>query len=163
MGYFESVLAMVLGALLLNYLEDDPIGVVTGESGPTRTTKRRVRMPDVAFFLNEHLPPDAVHWSISKNPPDLAVEIMSPSNTVPEMETKLKEYFKAGAQLVWYIYPPSKTAKLYTSPRKFQEIDAKGFLDGRDLLPGFRVRLGEIFERAERLMKPRAGRKSKKR
>ena len=162
MGAFESILASVLNYLLMAYLENDPIGFVTGEQGPARTIKRRVRMPDVGFFLNEHLSADAIIGSISENPPDLAVEILSPSNTAHEMDLKLAEYFKAGTTLVWYIYPPTKTARLYTSPKKFEEIGAGGYLDGRNLLPGFRVRLGEVFERAERLMKPRAGRKSKK-
>lgn len=162
MGRFESLLSMVLGQILLNYLDKEPLGFVTGEDDPVRVAKGRVRKADLGFYLNENLPADVVLTQISDLPPDLAIEIISPSNTVREMDLKLEQYFKAGASLAWYIYPPTKTAKLFTSPKKFVEIDASGYPDGRDLLPGFRVRLGELFERAERLMKPRAGRKTKK-
>jgi Uma2 family endonuclease len=67
------------------------------------------------------------------------------------MELKLREYFEAGVRLVWYIDPPSRTARIYSQPDQSETIDANGMLAGHDVLPGFQVRLGELFERADRV------------
>jgi Uma2 family endonuclease len=66
------------------------------------------------------------------------------------MEIKLDEYFQAGVRLVWYIDPRTRTAQVYTSRNQRVDIDKMGVLEGGDVLPGFRLRLGELFERAER-------------
>jgi Uma2 family endonuclease len=105
-------------------------------------------MPDVAFisldrFPGRKLPKERVY----RVAPDLAVEILSDSNTEGEMRLKLDEYFEAGVRLVWYIDPPTRTSRVYTSREDVEMIDESGFLDGRDVLPGFRLRLGELFER----------------
>ncbi len=60
---------------------------------------------------------------------------------------KLKEYFQAGTRLVWYIDPQTRSARIFTAPDQGVEIDASGKLDGRDVLPGFELRLGELFDR----------------
>lgn len=147
MAWTESCLAMMLGHILLGYLEEHPLGAVSGEQGMMRTIRRRVRMPDVAFVLWSNLPPGAATPdSICKVPPDLAVEILSKKNTRLEMKHKLREYFKAGTTLVWYIDPRKKTAERFTSPVDKTKIDESGFLTGGKLLPGFKLRLGELFE-----------------
>jgi hypothetical protein len=52
---------------------------------------------------------------------------------------------------VWYIDPHTSTARIYTARDQLGTIDENGFLDGRDVLPGFQLRLGELFERARRV------------
>jgi Uma2 family endonuclease len=80
--------------------------------------------------------------------PDLAIEVLSKSNTKSEMDAKLVRYFKAGVLLTWYIDPKKRTARIYTSPTDVTEIDEKGALDGGDVLPGFRLPLKEVFDHA---------------
>jgi Uma2 family endonuclease len=77
--------------------------------------------------------------------PDLAVEIISDSNTRREMDLKLREYFLAGTQLVWYIDPETHTAEAYTAPDVVTHVPADGALDGGDVLPGFRLPLATLF------------------
>jgi Uma2 family endonuclease len=67
------------------------------------------------------------------------------------MELKLRENFEAEVRLVWYIDPRSRTARIYCGLDQFETIDANGMLEGHDVLPGFQVRLGELFERADRI------------
>jgi Uma2 family endonuclease len=151
----ESCLAMMLGHILLGYLEAHPLGAVSGEQGMMRTIRRRVRMPDVAFIRWSRIPPGATAPdAICSVAPDLAVEILSKKNTRKEMKHKLREYFKAGTMLVWYIDPRKRSAELFTSPTDRKDIDENGFLSGGKLLPGFKLRLGELFERAEQMRKP---------
>jgi Uma2 family endonuclease len=151
MASYESVLALILVHLLHVYLDKNPIGIILGPDGPVRILPARMRLPDVSFiswqrFPGGKLPDDAVF----RVAPDLAVEIISKGNTKGEMDLKLREYFEAGVRLVWYIDPRSRTAQIYTAVNESTTIDSNGFLEGRDVLPGFQLRLGEPFERAER-------------
>jgi Uma2 family endonuclease len=66
------------------------------------------------------------------------------------MDDKLKKYFRAGVRLVWYIEPATRSAKAFTSLRHVQEIDDDGSLEGRDVLPGFRLSLRSLFDEANR-------------
>jgi Uma2 family endonuclease len=107
-----------------------------------------MRIPDVSFiswdrFPGRKLPKDRVF----RVAPDLAVEFISQGNTKGEMNLKLDEYFAAGVRLVWYIDPRTRTAQVYTARDRAETIGESGLLDGRDVLPGFQLRLGELFER----------------
>lgn len=151
MSSYESILAMLLGHFLNVYLDKHNCGIILGEAGQLRILPRAMRIPDVAFirwdrFPDGRLPTDRVY----KVSPDLAVEILSKGNTPQEMELKLDEYFEAGVRMVWYIDPATRTARMYTTREQSTAIDSNGLLDGGDVLPGFQLRLGELFERAER-------------
>ncbi len=151
MGSLESRLASVLIHLLETFLEVHDLGVVLGEAGVLRLFPELVRAPDVSFLRWERFPegefPKEAVWRLA---PDLAVEILSEGNAEAEMERKVREYFKAGSRRVWVIDPPSRAAKVYTSPRRFTVVDKGGLLDAGDLLPGFEISLKDWFARAQR-------------
>jgi Uma2 family endonuclease len=149
MGYYESLLAMILIQWLRNFLDESDLGITLGEAGPLRLAPGLVRLPDVSFiswdrFPNRELPAE----SILDMAPDLAVEILSPSNTEAEMERKLYEYFAAGAQLAWYADPVSRTVRVYTSPTDVRLRNEEDTLDGGAVLPGFRISIRDWFTRA---------------
>jgi Uma2 family endonuclease len=150
MSSYESILAGILLHFINSFLDTNPLGVVTGADGALRILPTKMRIPDVAFirwerFPNRRLPDDSVY----RVAPDLAVEILSESNTATEMQQKLNEYFTAGVRLVWYIDPVDRTASIYTAVAEMKTIGEDGVLEGLDVLPGFQFRLGELFERAE--------------
>jgi len=149
MGYFESKVAFALAYFIHQYLESHPIGEVAGGDGPCDTLPDHVRKPDVAFTSFERLRKQSKPTR-KKLPfsPDLAVEILSPSNTTAEMEKKLKEYFATGARLVWYIEPELKAARAFIAVDKYEDILSDGVLRGRDVLPGFELALARLFEKA---------------
>ena len=150
MGAYESFLAMQLGYLLMKFLETNPMGFVYGESASTRMKNKNVRMPDISFYRRDRfLDGKMLKLAVNAVAPDLAIEILSPSNTKKEMAKKLDEYFATGVKLVWYIDPPTRTAKIYTAIDQVTEITADGFFTGGEILPGLQIRLGEIFERAD--------------
>lgn len=149
MGYFESRLAVLLGYYFEDFLSEHDLGIVTGEAGPLRLHFGLVRIPDVAFlswdrFPNRMLPAQPIPDLV----PDLAVEILSESNTKKEMQRKLQEYFAAGVRLVWIIDPKSRTAEVYTGPDQATALTEDDSLKGGDVLPGFLLPLRTLFTRA---------------
>jgi Uma2 family endonuclease len=146
MGVRESLLAALLAHLINGFLDEDARGIVLGADGMIRTFPGQVRIPDVSFISWEKLPGDEVpDEGISRVVPNLAIEVLSPSNTKAEMDRKLRDYFVAGVELVWVIDPTTQTAKAYTSPDDLQRISKTGSLDGGDVLPGFRLPLKQLF------------------
>lgn len=106
----------------------------------------RVRGPDVAFVSTERLPGGALPEGFIRGAPDLAVEILSPSDNPDDLQQKVRDYLEGGARLLWLLAPKARTATVYRpdgSARLLRETDA---LDGEDVLPGFRLPLNEIFE-----------------
>jgi Uma2 family endonuclease len=77
--------------------------------------------------------------------PDLAVEILSPSNTADEIQRKRGEYFNRGTQLVWIIDPRARTAEVFTAPAASTLLHEADTLDGGVVLPGFTLPLRDLF------------------
>lgn len=150
-GQYESRVAIVLAYFMEGYLEQHDLGICYGADAMLRVVPGRVRLPDVSFVSwtklpNRELPAEPIANLV----PDLAVEVLSESNTRREMENKRREYFQGGARLVWEIDPETRSARVYTSPDQFQEIGPDGTLDGADVLPGFTLSLAQLFARAGR-------------
>src|SRR5262249_35311130 len=82
--------------------------------------------------------------------PDLAVEILSPSNTSREISRKIKEYFAAGTRLVWGADPEKRTNKDYTNPKHFRTLRVADTLDGGHVLPGFSLSIRDWFAELDR-------------
>jgi Uma2 family endonuclease len=150
-GYPESILASYLIELLNAFVRPRNLGVITAPDGSVRLYRGLVRFPDVAYaswdrFPNRRRPkaqiPDLV--------PDLAIDVLSPSNTVREMERKRGDYFSVGVKLVWHIDPDSRTVETYTGPNTFTTLHEADSLTGDPVLPGFSIALGELFGELDR-------------
>ena len=81
--------------------------------------------------------------------PDLAVEVLSEGNTVPEMDRKRREYFRAGVRLVWLVDPEARTVAVFTGPDQHSTLGETDLLDGGAVLPGFTLSLAELFARLD--------------
>lgn len=150
-GQFESRLAFLIGFFLESFLQENDLGICLGADGPLELSPDQVRIPDITFVSWDQFPAGVPRdEAILRGSPDMAVEVLSKSNTKAEMSRKLNDYFESGTRLVWYIDPVTETAKSYSSPDEFQEIEQDGSLDGHDVLPGFRLPLAELFQRANR-------------
>ena len=121
-------------------------GVVFSDVGVVISRRlRTVRGPDVAVYRAERLPHPWPRRGFLEVIPDLAIEIVSPGNTVSEIVEKVMEFLDAGARLVWVVDPAGRTATIYRSRRDIRIVPEDGDLDGEDVLPGFRVPLSEIL------------------
>ena len=146
MGFAESMVAARIVRHLGNFVDPNGLGIVTCADGATRLRLGLVRMPDVGFVARSRFPKEGISTdAISKVVPDLAVEVISKSNTPKEMDRKLRDYFEAGVRLVWCVYPKERKAIAYTSPTRKKEVGTDGVLDGGKVLPGFELPLREVF------------------
>ncbi|MEX1028005.1 MAG: Uma2 family endonuclease [Candidatus Paceibacterota bacterium] len=146
MGYYESYLAMLLGRFLAAYVDEHDLGIVAGEAGMLQLLAGEIRIPDVSFVSWDRLPGRRIpREPVPRLVPELAVEVVSKSNTSKEMERKLREYFAAGTRLVWYVYPDTRTVRVFTAPDQSVELNASQMLGGGDVLPGFQLPLTQLF------------------
>ncbi len=100
---------------------------------------------DVAFVSHERLATVENYEKFFPFAPDLAVEVLSPGNTVDEIDEKIAFYFAAGARLVWIVNPKRRTVTVYTSPRELRVYAEDETLDGGAVLPGFQCDLAKLF------------------
>ena len=141
-----SLIAIRIAKLLATFVDERGLGFVLGEQALLRLMIGRVRIPDVCFIrrdqvLNGEFPTE----QIADLFPTLAVEVISPGNTKREMEEKLDDYFTAGTELVWYVYPERKEVEAYTSRAARRVLTASETIDGGSVLPGFSVPVAEFF------------------
>ena len=145
-GTFESYLGVRIARLLGNFVDENQLGVVLGADGFMRLAPGLVRIPDAAFISWKNWSTEEIRRQpIADLSPDLVVEVISESNTPQEMDRKLREYFEAGAKLVWYIYADEQTVHVFTSVDDSRVLGALETLDGGEVLPGFTVELAEFF------------------
>ena len=151
MGYRESVLASWLIVLLDGFVRPRNLGLVSSPDGTLRLWAGRVRIPDVAFTSWDRMPGrKRPAKPIPELSPDLAVEVLSLSNTHREMKLKLADYFTANVRLVWIVDPELRTVEVHTSPAEMTLLREINTLDGGDVLPGFVVPLKDLFAELDR-------------
>lgn len=149
MGFFEGRLALILAVLIENWLTNNNIGFVNGEGAYTRLRTGLVRIPDLSFYRWDRVgaggvPKDA----ICELCPNLAVEVISRTNTKAEIERKRDEYFEAGADTVWIVDPVRQIVEVWRTARDCHLVGISDSLDGGTVLPGFVLSVREWFERA---------------
>jgi Uma2 family endonuclease len=152
-GWKHGGLGSKLNRVIGNFVEEHELGMTTAaETGyilyKSPHGKDIVRAPDVGFIAAQRLPldPDDLPNGYVPFAPDLAVEVVSPSDNAEEIDKKVKEYLKYGARLVWLFYPETRTAAAHSPTGSFT-LDIDGVLDGGDVLPGFELPLQRIFKR----------------
>ncbi len=151
MGFRESRIAQILGYFIETFLDTNNIGITAGEAGMLRLEAGLVRIPDLSFISWDQFPNRACPTDpIPDAHPDLAVEVLSPSNTRREMQRKRREFFAAGTRLVWQVDPDNRVVDVYTEPEIFTRLDESQTVDGGDVLPDFTLSIRRWFERAER-------------
>jgi len=151
MGFRESCLAATLITILWSFVRPQNLGLVAGEGGMMRLAPGLVRIPDVAFVSWERLPGRRMPTEpVPGLVPDLAVEVLSASNTPGEMERKRREYFTAGVRLVWFIDPEARTVAVFTEPEQCIVLSEDQILEGEPALPAFTLPLYDLFAELDR-------------
>jgi Uma2 family endonuclease len=147
MGWEESAIAFLIGHALLTFTKPRRLGTVLGPDGMLRLVPGLLRAPDVSFLargkLTRYKRGGQRFPSVAA---DLAVEVISKSNTKAEIARKLDEYFAAGTRLAWVVDPKTQTVRVHTAPRESVVLGLDGILDGGDVVPGFRLPVRDVFE-----------------
>ena len=128
---------------LHTYVRENQLGrAYTSDTG--FRVGERVLMPDIAFVSTDRLPVD--RSKAFQFPPDLAVEVVSPTDMSSRIEEKAFAYLEAGTQLVWVLKPTSKTVTIYRSKTDITTLTQNDTLSGEDVVKGFSCSVAELFE-----------------
>ncbi len=133
-----------IASILREYVRAHAAGEVYTEYGFVLSRDPvTLRAPDVSFVRSKRLAGPEEFYPGS---PDLAVEVVSPSDTVRQMLRKVNQYLKFGTQAVWVVYPDRQEVDIYEAGGGVTTLDAGQTLDAPGLLPGFSVPVAELFE-----------------
>lgn len=131
---------------LLEWVGPRELGEVVGECGfVVQRDPDTVRGPDAAFVSAERLAAWSGDGPFFEGAPDLAVEVLSPSNTRAEVERKVRDYLSAGARRVWVVDPASESVTVHRADGGPRRLGPDEALDGGDVLPGFTLPVRRIF------------------
>lgn len=145
-GFEHGRRAGSVGIVLGRFVRKHGLGtVLAAETGfILREDPPTVRAADAAFVRAERIPAEPV-IGFAPFAPDLAVEVLSPSNTLAEVQEKVLDYLDAGTEEVWIVDPAGRTLTVYRSRSEIRMLVEGDVLDGGQLLPGFRVTVGELL------------------
>jgi Uma2 family endonuclease len=105
----------------------------------------RVRAPDVAFIATARLPEGRVPQGFIRGAPDMAVEVLSPSDNPVDVQQRVRDWLEGGARLVWVIAPQARSATVYRPDGSARLVREPEALDGEDVLPGLGIPLADLF------------------
>ena len=146
MGFGESLVAGEIQWMIRTHLAAMSLGAVVGEAAAMRLMPGLVRAPDVSFIRWEKLPGrKAPHKRVPDLVPDLAVEVLSKSNTKGEMTRKLRDYFFHGVLLAWIVDPAKRTVRVCTPDGHETTLTEADSLDGGNVLPGLVIPIAPLF------------------
>jgi len=147
-GAIHNVIADVIRHLLRVFVTERRLGIVFGDNtgyvlhrGPDT-----MRIPDVSFVAWERVPETGISEGTWLIPPDLAVEVVSPNDHANDVYDKAREYVESGVRLVWVLWPKRRAVSVHARDEKTAELGPDDTLDGGNVLPGFSVRVDELFE-----------------
>ena len=145
-GMEHGNLGAFLCGLLEIYARRNKLGLTFDSSTAFTMKTGNKRSPDVSFVAKDRLRGlKKLPKGFFQGAPDLAVEIISPSNTFDEIHTKIVEYFDGGSKLVWVIHPDEESVLVYHKPQPDKLLQRSDSLDGETIIPGFTVPLAELF------------------
>src|SRR5262245_3918350 len=151
MSAYATWLATRLQNRLGPYAEDKSLGTSVTEMLFVLDAEHDLRRrPDVAFVSTARWPLDRAlpmtgDWDVV---PDLAVEVLSPNDVFKDVLAKVREYFHYGVQVVWVIAPEEQQVYVYDSPTHVRILTAQEELTGGEVVPEFRMLLGQLFQQA---------------
>jgi Uma2 family endonuclease len=149
-GEEHGAISAALQAILYTYVRSKKLGrvypadliyVLSGDETDIRVTRK----PDISFVSTARLKTedrDKPYYQA----PDVAIEVVSPSEAIGETRAKINDYLQYGTKQVWVVYPKTKQVEVYKPDGTSRTYNADDTLPGGDVLPGFKVQVAEIFD-----------------
>ncbi len=140
---------MHFGGRVATFVEDHDLGVMmSSQTGfVIKGDAETVRCPDFAFVATSRIPPTGVPKGFWQIVPDLACEVVSPSDTLFEVEEKIQQYLQSGVRLVWLINPKQRTVTLYRPGPIIHVLTSNDSISGEEVIPSFSYPVKKIFAR----------------
>ncbi len=147
-GHEHGRVVINLGAELRNFVKPRKLGSLTASDSGVWLERNpdTVREPDIAYFSAEKMPQGVRVTGYAEVAPDLVVEVVSPNNTIVEVNDKALMWLSYGVGLVWVVHPDSRTVDVYRSGEAATTLTEDDSLDGLDVLPGFACGVSEVFD-----------------
>ncbi|MCI0460229.1 MAG: Uma2 family endonuclease [Gemmataceae bacterium] len=149
MSTYAVMIASILGEKLGAFVRSQQLGRAVVEALFALDASGKLkRRPDVAFVSYQRWAkgrplPHTDPWPVV---PDLAVEVVSPNDLAEELRIKVRDYFQAGVQQVWVIYPKLALVDVYSSVGAMHSRGRGEELEAEPVLPGLRLPVASLFE-----------------
>lgn len=146
-GFNHGAVIMNVALPVGNFVKPRKLGVVVAaETGfVIARDPDTVRAADMGFVKQERIPSSGPPIKFWPGAPDLALEVISPWDTVYEVDEKVHEWLEAGTLLVWVVNPKQRTVAVHRPGVSVTILTERDILDGGDVLPGFRLPVADIF------------------
>ena len=147
-GQEHGEIVVNLAALLRMFVKPRKLGrLAASDSGVwLERDPDTVREPDIAFFSAEKMPLGTRVTGYAEVVPDLVVEVVSPNNSLREINDKALMWLSYGVSLVWAVNPDTRSVDVYRAGRVTSTLLESDTLDGLDALPGFTCAVSEVFD-----------------
>lgn len=147
-GFFSAE----IGGLLHDFVRKNKLGCVFGAETGFRIGRNpdTVLAPDASFVRKGRIQVIGIPKAYFPEAPALVVEVVSPSDTVEEVDDKMRRWLAAGVELAWVIHPGSRMVTVYRSRTDVRVLTTDDVLDGADVVPGFSCRVGDLFAAIDR-------------
>ena len=147
-GYEHGKTVANLTILLGSFVKSRKLGSLTASDSGVWLERDpdTVREPDVAYFSAEKMPPGVRVEGYAEVIPDLVVEVVSPNDSLSEVNDKALMWLSYGVRLVWVVNPSTRSVDVYREGRGAATLTENEALDGLDALPGFTCAVREVFD-----------------
>ena len=147
LGFDTAVAMSKLNWSLSKHVREQRLGLVVGGAGfVMERDPDTVIAPRGAFVSSDRLTEDKAPDGYFPGEPDLAIEVASPFDTPADLERKRNMYMRLPVRLLWWIDPERHTASVHVPGKSVRQLSDSDFLDGESIVPGFSIRIAELFD-----------------
>ncbi len=149
MGLRVDSIAVKVGCFLFDFIRPNRLGLLNGSQCGYQIfpdDPNKVRIPSVSFTRFDRLIGGKPAEGHARVAPDLVVELIWPNQTAEYVQKKMSDFLAAGVPLIWIVYPDTRTVFVQRLDGTGKRLQVGDFLDGEDILPGFRLEVASIFE-----------------
>ena len=145
-GWEHCFVAANVVRILGEFVKPRDLGAVATAEAGFKLSEYTLRVPDVSFVSKERRAATGSPVGFWPGGPDLAVEVVSPSDSASDLYKKIQQYFEAGTRMVWVLYPQLQQVHFYRGPKQMRVLEAHESISGEDVLPGFSILVEEFVK-----------------
>jgi len=145
-GWEHSKITIKISHILATFLDAHPIGELGSSELGIWLAGGNLRSPDVTFIRSEKVPKGEKQRAFLESIPDLAVEVLSPSDRSKFVQAKIREFLENGVPIVWLVDPAQKTVTEYRSLSEIKLYSGDDVIHADPVLPGFSCAISRFFK-----------------